>query len=325
MTIPAPPYDAELAAALPEIATRMPPTILPADIPAMRARPLPFDLDELLARHGVDHAERRVQAPDGAELTLSVFTPRAGGEDPAGRPGIFYLHGGGMIFGERFSGLPTVLRWLTELGAIGMSLEYRLAPEHPDPVPVEDCYAGLRWAVAHAGELGFDPARLVIAGISAGGGLAAGTALLARDRGGPPLCAQLLICPMLDDRNESISSRQFQGVGVWDRISNDTGWDALLGERRGTDAVSAYAAPARATDLGGLPPTFIDVGSAEVFRDEDVAYASRIWAAGGEAELHVWQGGFHGFDGNVPEARVSVAARETRTQWLRRRLGAPPQ
>ncbi|WP_317451749.1 alpha/beta hydrolase [Microbacterium sp. NIBRBAC000506063] len=109
---------------------------------------------------------------------------------------------------------------------------------------------------------------------------------------------------------------------MWDRASNDTGWDALLGDRRGTDAVSIYAAPARADDLSGLPPTFIDVGSAEVFRDEDVAYASGIWAAGGECELHVWPGGFHGFDGLAPHAELSIAMVETRNRWLTRMLDA---
>ncbi len=127
---------------------------------------------------------------------------------------------------------------------------------------------------------------------------------------------------MLDDRNETISSHQIQGIGVWDRTSNDTAWDALLGDRRRTDAVSIYAAPARATDLTGLPPTFIEVGSAEVFRDEDVAYALGIWAAGGDCELHVWPGGFHGVDSFAPQAQLSIAMVEARNRWLTRMLDA---
>src|SRR5205823_2536521 len=150
------------------------------------------------------------------------------------------------------------------------------------PTPIEDCYAGLVWTAAHAGELGIDPDRLMIAGGSAGGGLAAGCALLARDRKGPRLCAQMLVYPMIDDRDQTVSSQQIDGVGVWDRATNVMGWVALLGDRRGTDDVSIYAAPARATDLSGLPPAYIECGSAEVFRDEDVAYASAIWAAGGQ-------------------------------------------
>jgi acetyl esterase/lipase len=186
---------------------------------------------------------------------------------------------------------------------------------------VEDCYAGLVWTAGHAEELGFDPERLIIAGASAGGGLAAGVALMARDRGGPALAGQVLICPMLDDRNETVSSYQIDGFGLWDRTSNDTGWDALLGDRRKTPEVSVYAAPARATDLSGLPPAFIDAATAEVFRDEVVAYASAIWAVGGVAELHVWAGGFHGFDMIVPQAALSIQARDVRTRWVQRILG----
>jgi acetyl esterase/lipase len=125
---------------------------------------------------------------------------------------------------------------------------------------------------------------------------------------------------MLDDRNESVSSHQIDGVGVWDHHSNDTGWTALLGDRRGTDAVSVYAAPTRATDLSGLPPAFVDCGSAEVFRDEDVAYASALWAAGGRAELHVWPGGFHAFDLLVPNAALSKDLKAARNAWLARLL-----
>ena len=145
---------------------------------------------------------------------------------------------------------------------------------------------------------------------------------MARDKGGPALAAQVLIYPMLDDRNETVSSQQINGIGVWDRGSNDMGWDAYLGDRRKTDQVSIYAAPSRATDLTNLPPAFIDVGTAEVFRDEDVAYASAIWAQGGVAELHVWPGGFHAFDQMAPQAALSIAMTQTRTAWVRRILGA---
>jgi acetyl esterase/lipase len=144
---------------------------------------------------------------------------------------------------------------------------------------------------------------------------------MARDKGGPALAAQILATPMLDDRNETISSHQIDGIGVWDRGCNEVGWNALLGDRCKTDRVSMYAAPARAADLSNLPPTYIDCGSAEVFRDEDVAYASAIWAAGGIAELHIWAGGYHAFEGIVPQAAILVAAHETRTQFVARILG----
>jgi acetyl esterase/lipase len=226
-----------------------------------------------------------------------------------------------MIVGDRFTGADEYLDWLEAFGAVVVSVEYRLAPEFPDPTPVDDCYAGLLWMAEHAAELGVDPERIVVAGVSAGGGLAAGITLRARDEHAPALAGSLLIYPMIDDRNETVSSYQISGVGVWDRGSNDTGWDALLGDRRRTDGVSIYAAPARAEDLSGLPPTFVDCATAEVFRDEDVAYATRIWQQGGIAELHVWPGGFHGFDALAPAAQLSIEARAARVRWLHRILG----
>nr|WP_308061850.1 alpha/beta hydrolase [Streptomyces sp. LBUM 1477] len=306
---------------LADLGDQAPTTATPDDIPAARERlraevPLPTN-DELSCGGLFEVRERTVPGPPGApDVSLLICRPTS---VPGPRPIVYFTHPGGMIVGTNRLGLP--LDWAEELGLVVVSVEYRLAPEHPHPAPVEDCYAGLVWTVAHAEEIGGDPDRLVLAGGSAGGGLAAALALLARDRKGPRLLGQLLMCPMLDDRNDTFSAHQMAGLGVWDRTANETGWNALLGERRGTDAVEPYAAPARAADLSGLPPAFIDVGSAETFRDEDVSYATRIWQAGGSAELHVWPGGFHGFDGLVPGAAVSVDAREARLRWLRRLLG----
>jgi acetyl esterase/lipase len=185
---------------------------------------------------------------------------------------------------------------------------------------VEDCYAALVWAADQADDLGVDVDRLVVAGVSAGGGIAAGVALLARDRGGPRLHAQMLMCPMLDDRDSTVSTSPFDGIGTWDRGSNRMAWTALLGNRRGTPDVSVYAAPARATDLSGLPATLIDCGSADLFRDEDVAYASGIWAAGGRAELHIWPGGYHAFDLSARHTRLAEIVWTTRSNWLERVL-----
>jgi acetyl esterase/lipase len=203
-----------------------------------------------------------------------------------------------------------------------VSVAYRLAPETHHPGPVDDCYAGLQWLATHAAEVGVDQERVVLAGASSGAGLAAATVLLARDRGGPSVHGQLLSSPMLDDRSDSISARQMTGLGPWDRASNQFAWGALLGAGSDGADVSPYAAPARARDLSHLPPTFIDAGSAEIFRDEAVAYASRIWAAGGDTELHVWPGGYHRFDYLAPSAVLSREARAARVAWLRRQLGS---
>jgi acetyl esterase/lipase len=319
---PPPPFDPELAAALDTFRERMPATFSVDMLPMLReAQAQVADLtDEELSLDGAfTVSERTVPGPAGApDISLLICQP-AKASVPAAV--LYFIHGGGMIMGtNRTAGMTDVLGVAAQLGFAVISVEYRLAPDHPHPAPVEDCYAGLLWTVEHADELGIHPDRLVVAGTSAGAGLAAATVLLARDRSGPAIVAQLLWCPMLDDRNNSYSARQMVGLGVWDASYNGVGWTALLGDAQGGPDVSPYAAPARATDLSGLPP-FIDVGSAETFRDEAVEYASRIWQAGGSAELHVWPGGFHGFEMIAPQAAISQAAKVAVVPWLRRTVG----
>jgi acetyl esterase/lipase len=197
-------------------------------------------------------------------------------------------------------------------------VDYRVAPEHPHPTPVEDCYAALRWLAERAAALGVDPARLAVMGDSAGGGLAAGVSLLARDRRGPTLAQQLLIYPMLDDRTTTpdpqLASLPFL---IWTYDDNVTGWAALLGDSAGTGAVSPYAAPARADDLTGLPDAYIDVGDLDIFRDEDVTYARRLADAGIPTELHVHPGCPHGFETLASGADVSRRAIGDRIRRLR--------
>jgi acetyl esterase/lipase len=315
------PFDPELAAALAVLHQRMGPTLTAEDIPSRRAAQAEMTVSDEELRMGgkFDVEERVVPGPAGApDVALVICRPTAA----ATPTGLLYdIHGGGMIIGHpRTPSLLGELEWAAELNLAVVSVDFRLAPENPHPAPVEDCYAGLVWTVEHAEELNIDPGKVIVIGGSAGGGLAAATALLARDRGGPALAGQMLLCPMLDDRNDSYSARQMAGLGIWDIGSNQLGWDSLLGDARGGPDVSPYAAPARATDLSGLPPAYIDVGSAETFRDEDVEYATRIWQAGGQAELHVWPGGFHGFSSLAPQAQVSRDSAAPRLLWLRRLL-----
>lgn len=319
---PPPPFDPELAPILAEASQWISPSMTYEQIHENRAASdnwAPRLDHETLSRGGAFAVEERlVPGPEGApEVALLICTP-VGVSAPT--PAIYFTHGGGMTSGHNTAGIGQPLDWAEEVGCAVVSVEYRLAPEHRHPAAIEDCYAGLRWTSDNASDLNIDPSKIVVAGASAGGGLTAALALLARDRGEPGLAGQMLLCPMLDDRNDSPSGRQMAGVGIWDRTSNETGWTALLGASRGGPEVSPYASPARADDLSGLPPTFIDVGSAETFRDEDVAYASRIWAAGGEAELHVWPGGFHGYTVVAPHARLSQDTVKAQVQWLRRLL-----
>jgi acetyl esterase/lipase len=277
-----------------------------------------MEVPDLTAAGAVQVEERTVPGPEGApDITLLVLRP-AVGEGPW--PAIYHMHGGGMVLGDRRMGVEMLLPHIVEIGAVVLSVEYRLAPEHPDPAPVEDCYAGLAWAAKHAEELSVDASRIMTAGSSAGGGLAAGTALLARDRGFPGLTHQVLMSPMLDDRFETASSQMLDGEGTWDRNHNLLGWSALLGDRRGGPDVSPYAAPARAENLSGLPKTYIDVGSVESFRDEAIIYAQRLSEAGVSVDFHMWGGGFHEFQGLAPHAALTQATNGVRDEFIRRAL-----
>jgi acetyl esterase/lipase len=252
--------------------------------------------------------------------SLRIYRPTA---TTAAVPVLYWMHGGGMVFGSFDMDDELLVGAVEELGLAVVSVEYRLAPEHPDPVPIEDCYAGLVWLATNAPRYGIDPTRIAIGGASAGGGLAAGLALLARDREGPGVIFQLLLEPMLDDRATTQSATEYEGTVVWDRNDNRAGWTALLGTRVGTAEVSPYAAPARATSLVGLPPAFVDVGEVETFRDESIDYAQRLMAAGVSTELHVHRGAFHGFDLFAPDSGIARQAWGLRWAAVARAL-APP-
>ena len=316
-----PPFDPELIPALEEAYAEAPVTLTPENLAVSRQAELDATPSlEDLAEGGAEIEERLVPGPDGAP-DVSLLIARPPGRDGL-LPGLFHTHGGGMVMGNNRTGLDSMIDWVTDPGLVIVSVEYRLAPEHPFPAGTEDCYAGLAWTAAHAAELGIDARQLIVGGGSAGGGLAAACSLMARDRGGPALAGQMLIYPMLDDRFVTGSSQELDGEGIWDYPSNATAWTMLLGDQRGQDGVSEYAAPARATDLSGLPPAYVELGSVETFRDEDLDYARRIWSAGGSAELHVWPGGYHAFELISPDSALAAAALQVRLDWLRRLLRA---
>lgn len=264
---------------------------------------------------GIEVTRHELTTDDGAVLALAWYHRPA-----ATQPGsaALYLHGGGMIFALEHIGpmYDLAVRDYVAASDVPMLLvDYRVAPEHPHPAPVEDCFAALRWLADHAGGLGVDPARIAVMGDSAGGGLAAGVSLLARDRGGPAIAQQILIYPMLDDR-PATPDPQMVPFLTWTYDDNLTGWRALLGADAGTDAVSAYAAPARAEDLSGLPETYLDVGDLDVFRNENIAYARRLADAGVPTELHLYPGCPHAFEALARNAAVSQRALSDRVRRL---------
>jgi acetyl esterase/lipase len=261
----------------------------------------------------VDRADHVVD--EAAGVVVRVHRPK----DAVGvMPCLYFMHGGGFVMGSMASSDYRLDGWCAELGCVGVSVEYRLAPETPYPGPLEDCYAGLAWIHEHAEQLQVHVGGVGLAGDSAGGGLAAGLALLARDRGElPPASFELLVYPMLDDRLITSSiGWDFRG---WDRACAEFVWGAYLGDLAGTDRVPPYAAPSRAENLVGLPPTLVCVGALDFYLDEGVDYTMRLMRSGVATELHVYERAPHGFD-MVPNATVAQRCRRDMVDWLRRHL-----
>jgi acetyl esterase/lipase len=267
--------------------------------------------------------------PDGVDVTEAVAPSIDGGPDvrvkvytPSGLDGslgaMLWMHGGGMVMlsadGDDFLCATRAVNH----GCVVVSVDYRLAPETPAPGPVDDCFSALTWLAGAADELGVDPARIMIGGASAGAGLAAGTALKARDAGGPSLAAQLLIFPMLDHRNETSSSHAIHDQRVWNRSANIDAWAAYLGDGEPT----IYSSPAIADDLSGLPPAYINVGTFDMFMDEDIAYATALNRAGVACELHVYPGAFHASVGFIPDHPTSVRWAADEAAFIDRCLGS---
>ena len=277
--------DTEVASLLSQFPVASQADLRAETLEAWRAGELPMDpLSGEVER--VDHIIR-----DEPRLSARIHTFKNG--DPKNRPCVYSMHGGGYVAGSVDFDDELFDKMCRETNCVGISIDYRLAPENPYPIPLEDCYAGLAWVFENAEDLGIDPSRIGIHGISGGGGLAAALALLVRDRGDYQLAYQALDCPMLDDRQITPSSQADELVG-WSKLSNAFGWRSYLGDLYGTDEVPYLAAPARATDLSNLPPAYVCVGGADGFRDEDIKYAMLLEECGTPCELHVYPGAPHG-------------------------------
>ncbi len=251
-------------------------------------------------------------------IKVNIYSPNS---EYKNLPCIYHIHGGGMIVGSVEYGKLEMSKLVKDFGIVVVDVEYRLAPEYPYPNGINDCYDGLQWVADHADDLGIDANRIGLMGESAGGGLAASLALMARDRGGPKLIFQCLIAPMLNDRNNTESSLMCSGPWPsWPRELNELGWYALLGEIAGKDGVSYYASASRASNLSNLPEAYVEVGGQEVFRDEDIDYAHMLMKHGIPVEIHVYPGAYHSWYGVVPDAKVSKMALLNRTEWMKRRL-----
>ncbi len=248
---------------------------------------------------------------DGARIELRWYTTA----DVQPGPAVVYVHGGGLIGGTLDNYEPSI-KFLVDLtGVPFLHVGYRLAPEHRGTVPASDAVAGIRWVIQHRDELGVDASRVAVMGDSGGGAVAAGAAILARDEG-IELSRQILIYPMLDDRNVD-PDPHLADLATWTYDNNFTGWDALLGDDRGTADVPAAAAPARLGDFAGLAPAYIEVGELDIFRDESIAYASQLWAAGVSCELHVHPGSPHGHEWIDPDADVARRSIADRVRVIR--------
>jgi len=304
------------------------PELLPF-LDAMPARP-PMDAENLAERRAfvfprppltpeqetVKRTERMIPGRDGApDIRVLLYEPAEPGTAP--RPGYVHIHGGGYVLGTPDMSDGSNRNTVLKFGCTIASVDYRLAPENPAPAGLEDCYSALAWMHDHAAELGVDPKRIAVGGESAGGGLAANLAILARDRGQYPVCFQYLDCPMLDDRTcLNADPHPLVGEFIWDLANNSFGWGALLGTDPGLPGVPDYAVAARCDDLTKLPPAFIAVGTLDLFVEEDMDYARRLIRAGVPTELHLITGAYHGFNASGADTAPTRQHAYLRTAFM---------
>ncbi|MFP3463884.1 alpha/beta hydrolase [Leifsonia sp. SIMBA_070] len=262
----------------------------------------------------VTFADSIITAVDGTEIGVRIYTPNF---SRGVKAGVVYFHGGAFVVGDLDYEHARCLRYAADAGCVVVSVDYRLAPEHKFPLGLEDCYSGLVWTYQNARDINVDPARIAVAGASAGGCLAAAVALLARDRGGPPIALQILLYPVLDDRMGTPSMLAFNDTPVWNNVSNAEMWKHYLAL---PEDASIYAAPGRAEDLSDLPSAYILAVELDPLRDEALDYATRLLAAGVKVELHHVAGAYHGFDHDVPDAAISRRWMNDQSSYVRRFL-----
>ncbi|MCP8970123.1 alpha/beta hydrolase [Ectobacillus ponti] len=286
----------------------------PEYMPAIREGMAQMKPAEAIADEAVSMNDEIIAGPDGNPLQVRLYRPKAVTE---ALPALLWIHGGGYVLGDVDGDDELCIRFVKEANCVVASVNYRLAPEHPYPAPIEDCYAALKWIADEAASLNIDSDRIGVAGASAGGGLTAALTLLARDRNYPSLCFQMPLYPMIDDRNNAPSTDEVREGFVWNKKTNEAGWRMYLGELYGTDEIPAYAAPARAEDYSNLPYTYTCVGQLDPFRDETLTYVTKLAQAGVDVEFHLYPGTYHGFEGINPDADISVRTKNEYIQAVK--------
>ncbi|WP_434082496.1 alpha/beta hydrolase [Cohnella hashimotonis] len=289
------------------------------DLKNTRTLPEDFVLPVQVKSPLVKTTNRMIQGKD-TELLIKIYEPVKKPETSL--PAFLWIHGGGYLMGHPDLDDSLCEQFVLRANCVVGSIDYRLAPDHAYPAAIEDCYAGLTWMAEHADELQIDPARLAIGGASAGGGLTAALAILARDRGGPNIVFQMPLYPMIDDRNRTPSSHEINQNNfpkAWNREMNQLAWSMYLGSAADGD-VPSYAAAARETDLSGLPPAYTCIGDLDLFRDETIDYVARLAQADVPVEFHLYPGCFHGFDVIFNDAEISNRARNEYIDALYRAL-----
>ncbi|MGM7429429.1 alpha/beta hydrolase [Bacillus pacificus] len=291
-------------ALLPGLETFQDLDLRPEILPAIREQVAQI-LPDPVVDDSLSLTDKVIEGPDANPLGVRIYRPKSNDES---LPALLWIHGGGYILGAVNENDVLCMKFAKEVGCMVVSVDYRLAPEHPYPAAIEDCYAALKWIADNAESLNIDSNRIGVAGPSGGGGLTAALTLLARDRKYPSICFQMPLYPMIDDRNNTPSANEIKEGFIWNQKSNEAAWKMYLGKLHGTDHIPAYAAAARAEDYRNLPRTYTCVGQLDPFRSETLAYVTKLAEAGVDVEFHLYPGAYHGFEMMHPDADISVHA-----------------